>query len=417
MKKIHKAVMLIIDGLGDRPIDEFGGLTPLEAARTPCFDMLARGGITGLMDPLSPGIRVGTDVGHLALFGYNPLKVYWGRGPIEAVGVGINLRPGDVALRCNFATVDENFVIINRRAGRIRNTAPLAAALDNMSLGDGMRAIFKPATEHRAVLVLSGDRLSAEITNSDPGPVSEGEPVREVKPKHPGQPLAEKTARLVNEFVRKSYEILRDHEMNKERLKKGLPPANIVITRGAGMAVKMRSLTERFDIKGCCVTGESTIAGVAQMAGFSVLMNEKLTANIDTDLDEKARLTLEGLKTADLVVTHIKGVDLVAHDHRPREKLAFIEKTDQMLQKIIDGLDDPQDTFVAVTADHSTPCVIGEHSADPVPVLIHGEGVLVDEVRSYGERACARGGLCRIRANDFLLSLLDLMGVTYRFGS
>jgi len=409
--------MLIIDGLGDRPIDEFGGLTPLEAANTPCFDALARGGITGLMDPLSPGVRVGTDVGHLALFGYNPLKVYWGRGPIEAVGIGIDLGPGDVAMRCNFATVDENLIVVDRRAGRIRHTDELAAMLDGMRFVNGITATFKPATEHRAVLVLSGERLSAEITSSDPGPANEGLPVREVTSKRPHAPLAEKTAQAVNEFVKRSHEILREHAINRKMSAGGLPPANIVITRGAGMAVKMRSLTERFEIKGCCVAGESTVIGIARMSGFKALTREKLTANIDTDLDEKARLTLEGLKEADFVVTHIKGADLVSHDNKPREKLAFIERTDRMLQTIIDGLEASQETFIAVTADHSTPCAIREHSADPVPVLIHGEGVLTDDVETFGERSCAHGGLCRIRANDFLLSILDLMGVTYRFGS
>jgi 2,3-bisphosphoglycerate-independent phosphoglycerate mutase len=417
MKDIRKAIMLIIDGLGDRPVAELGGLTPLEAAETPCFDRLAKEGITGLMDPLSPGIRVGTDVGHLALFGYNPLKVYWGRGPIEASGVGISLKPGDVAFRCNFATIDDNFLIIDRRAGRIRHTEALAAALDNMQVGDGVNVIFRPATEHRAVLVLSGERLSADVTDSDPGTANEGEPVREVRPKRPGQPLAEKTAHVVNEFIRKSHEILQNHEVNRERVRSGLLPANIVITRGAGMAVKMRSIAERFDIKGCCITGESTIIGIAQMAGFKVLTNEKLTANIDTDLDEKARLTVEGLKQSDLAVIHLKAADLMAHDNRPKEKMAFIERSDRMLQKILRDIERPERTYVAITADHSTPCSIREHSADPVPVLIHGEGVLVDAVDSYGERACARGGLCRIRANDFLLSLLDLMGATYRFGN
>lgn len=417
MKDVFKAIMLIIDGLGDRPIEQLGGLTPLEAATTPCFDRLAKEGITGLMDPLSPGIRVGTDVGHLALFGYNPLKVYWGRGPIEASGVGISLKPGDVAFRCNFATVDDDFVVLDRRAGRIRHTESLAAALDNMPLGDGVTAIFRPATEHRAVLVLSGERLSAEVTDSDPGTANEGEPVREVRPKRPGQPLAEKTAHLVNEFIRKSHEILQNHEVNRTRVRKGLLPANIVITRGAGMAVKMRSIAERFDIKGCCITGESTVVGIAQMAGFKVLTNEKLTANIDTDLDEKARLTVQGLKEADLVVTHVKAADLMAHDNKPKEKMAFIERVDRMLQRTVNELEHPDQMYVAITADHSTPCCIREHSADPVPVLIHGRGALVDTVETYGERACAHGGLCRIRANDFLLSLLDLMGATYRFGS
>ena len=417
MKKVYKGLMLIIDGLGDRPIEELGGLTPLEAADTPCFDMLAKGGITGLMDPLSPGIRVGTDVGHLALFGYNPLKVYWGRGPIEAVGIGIDLNPGDVALRCNFATVDENLIVIDRRAGRIRHTDELAAALDGMRLDDGIDVTFRPATEHRAVLVLSGDRLSAEITSSDPGPANEGMPLKEVVSKQPHAPLAEKTARALNEFVRRSHEILRDHEINRQRQAEGLPPANVVITRGAGMAIKMRSLTDRFDIKGCCISGESTVVGIARMSGFETVTNERLTANLDTDLDEKARLTIEALKKSDFVVTHVKGADLVSHDNKPREKVAFLERTDRMLQQIIDGLENPQDTYIAITADHSTPCAIREHSADPVPVVIHGEGVLVDDVTVYGERSCARGGLCRIHANDFLLSILDLMGVTYRFGN
>ena len=417
MKKAYKGLMLIIDGLGDRPLDEFDGKTPLEAANTPCFDMLAKSGITGLMDPLSPGIRVGTDVGHLALFGYNPLKVYWGRGPIEAVGIGIELKPGDVALRCNFATVDDNFIVVDRRAGRIRHTDPLAAALDGMQLADGITITFRPATEHRAVLIVSGERLSAEITDSDPGPASEGEPLREVTPKRPHIPPAERTARVVNEFVRRSHKILRNHELNRERASKGLLPANIVITRGAGMSVKMRSLTERFDIKGCCVAGESTVVGIARMSGFKILTNEKLTANIDTDLDEKARLTLEGLKESDFVVTHIKGADLMAHDNRPLDKLAFLEQTDRMLQKIIDGIETPEDTYIAITADHSTPCAIREHSADPVPVLISGRGVLTDDSETFGERSCAHGGLCRIRANDFLLLILDLIGVTYRFGS
>jgi 2,3-bisphosphoglycerate-independent phosphoglycerate mutase len=242
-------------------------------------------------------------------------------------------------------------------------------------------------------------------------------PLRQVEPKQSEAPLAEKTARAVNEFVRKSHEILRGHAINVERTRNGLSPANVVITRGAGMAVKMRSITDRFDIKGCCISGESTVIGIARMSGFQTVTNEKLTANIDTDLDEKARLTIEALGENDFVVTHVKAADLLAHDGKPLEKKAFIERIDGMLKKIIDGLDNAGETLIAVTADHSTPCSIKEHSADPVPVLIHGQGVLVDEIRVFGERACARGGLCRIRANDFLLSMLDLMGVTYRFGS
>ena len=241
-------------------------------------------------------------------------------GRIEAVGVfhqGTLYALGGTPLRY------ENGIVTDRRAGRIRNTSELAAALDGMDVGDGVSITFRPATEHRAVLVLSGDRLSSEITNSDPGPANEGMPLRQVEPKQSEGPLAEKTARAVNEFVRKSHEILRGHAVNVERIRNGLSPANVVITRGAGMAVKMRSITDRFDIKGCCISGESTVIGIARMSGFQTVTNEKLTANTDTDLDEKARLTIEALRENDFVVTHVKAADLMAHDGKPLEKKAF----------------------------------------------------------------------------------------------
>lgn len=418
METTRKAIMFIVDGLGDRPIKELGGRTPLESARTPSFDSLARLGICGLMDPLAPGIRVGTDVGHLALFGYNPLRVYWGRGPIEAAGVGIELEPRDVALRCNFAAVDNNGIIVDRRAGRIRHGTPLLAeALNGLQLKDNVEIIFREATEHRAVLVLKGKELSAEITNSDPGAGREGEPVQPVRARRPGLTLAERTAAIVNRFIHKSHDILKQHSVNRERIQHGLLPANILITRGAGMAVRMRSLADRFHIVGGCVVAESTVKGIALMSGFRVYTSPSLTANVDTDLDEKARLTLEALRECNFVVVHVKGADIASHDNDPRGKIEFLERVDAMVGKVLEKLEVPEKTYIGLTADHATPCAIREHSADPVPVVVSGDDVLVDGVERYGERDCARGGLLRINANEFLLTLLDFIGVTYRFGS
>ena len=277
--------------------------------------------------------------------------------------------------------------------------------------------LFREATEHRAVLVLRGKELSAEVTNSDPGAGREGEPVQIVRARRPGIALAEKTAAIVNRFVQMSRETLEEHSVNRDRVKNGLPPANIVITRGAGMAVRMRSLAERFHIAGGCVVGESTVRGIAIMSGFRIYSSTSLTANLDTDLDEKARLTLEALRDCNFVVVHIKGADIASHDNDPRGKIEFIEKVDAMVGKVMDALEDPEQTYVGLTADHATPCATREHSADPVPVVISGDDVLVDDVERYGERDCAKGGLCRINANEFLLTLLDYVGVTYRFGS
>ena len=412
-----RVVVVIQDGVGDRPVRSLGGKTPLEVARTPNFARLAESGICGLMDPVAPGIRVGTDVGHLALFGYNPLKTYCGRGPIEAVGIDLDLRAGDIAFRANFATVTEDLTIISRRAGRIRKgTSELAASLNGMKLSDGTEVIFKEATEHRAVLVLRGDHLSPLVTPSDPGPGMEGIRVLKILPEVLHSKAAERTAQLAEEFSARAYEVLRKHPANVERQKESLPPANYILLRGAGIKRRMRTLTERFKIRGACVVAESTIKGVAKLAGFSVITDPTFTANLDTDVMGKAKKALEALEHYDVVVIHFKGPDIASHDNKPLEKVEFIEKVDAACGYILDNLRHPDRTYFALTSDHTTPCEVGEHTADPVPVVISGYGVIADTVQNYDERSCGKGALGRINANEFLLSLLDLIDATYRIG-
>lgn len=413
-----KALLLIQDGVGDRPIASLKDRTPLEVAKTPTFDRLADTGICGLMDPLAPGIRVGTDVGMLSLFGYNPLRVYCGRGPIEAAGVDLEMQESDVAFRANFATVTGDGKIVSRRAARIREgTASLAQALDGMSLSDGTKVIFRAATEHRAVLILRGERLSHMVTPSDPGPDQAGEKVLEIYPTLKQSAAAERTARLAAEFAAKSREILREHPTNKERINKGLLPANYVLLRGAGVRRPMRSLAERFSIRGACIAGESTVKGVAKMTGFTVISDPSFTANLDTDVMKKAQAAIDALAEFDIVMLHVKGPDIASHDNDPQEKARFFELVDNACERIMTETAGADDTIFALTGDHSTPCEIGEHSADPVPVVISGTGVLRDNVKSYGEHACSSGGLGRLTGNQFLLSVLDLIDVTYRFGS
>jgi 2,3-bisphosphoglycerate-independent phosphoglycerate mutase len=413
-----KALVIIQDGVGDRPIESLGGMTPLEAAKTPNFDRLAETGICGLMDPLAPGIRVGTDVGTLALFGYNPLRVYWGRGPIEAAGVGIDMDEGDVAFRANFATVTDDGRIVSRRAGRIREgTESLAKALDGMVLSDGTKVIFRAATEHRAVLVLRGQRLSHMLSPSDPGPDIAGDAVLEMRPTLAESAAAQRTARLAAEFSAKAREILKEHPVNTDRIKEGLLAANYVLLRGAGIRRPMRSLADRFHIRGACIAGESTIVGIARMTGFSAITDPAFTANLDTDIDKKAEAAIEALNDFDLVMLHLKGPDIASHDNDPPAKISFIEAADKACGRIMKETSSSGDVFFALTGDHSTPCEIGEHSADPLPVVISGRGVLRDSVQTYGEHACSAGGLGRLTGNQFLLSILDLIDVTYRFGS
>ncbi|MEW6070247.1 MAG: phosphoglycerate mutase, partial [Candidatus Thermoplasmatota archaeon] len=225
---MDKIIILIMDGASDRIGKQ---KTPLQLARKPNLDNLARNGITGIVDIIAPGIRPGSDTAHLALLGYEPFEVYTGRGPFEAAGAGIELRANDVAFRCNFATVDSNFRVIDRRAGRIKNAFELGKALDNLKIDD-VKIIFKATVEHRGVLVIRGRGLSSGITDVDPH--RENTPIQWSK-SITGSESEKRTSSILNKFVKESYRILKDHKVNLTRVSKGIPPANVILPRGAGI--------------------------------------------------------------------------------------------------------------------------------------------------------------------------------------
>jgi 2,3-bisphosphoglycerate-independent phosphoglycerate mutase, archaeal form len=413
--KRYKTIIISIDGLGDRPVRQLSALTPLEAAVRPNLNTLAREGIVGIVDPYAPGIPCGTDTGHLCMLGYDPRRVYSGRGPIEAVGAGLALSPGDVAFRCNFATVDDNNIVVDRRAGRIRHTAGLAAPLNGLELGEGITATFAPATEHRAVLVLRGAGLSARVTDSDPGGTNEGNPVATVMPLD-DSPEAAKTAKAVNRFLTGARNILREHPLNLQRQARRMPQANAVITRSGGVMPHIAPIAELHNgLKGAVVSGETTVLAIAKMAGLFPLTNEGMTGSYDFDPMAKAQATIGLIQEYDFVLTHVKATDLAGHDGRWDLKRDMIEMIDTMIGAIRSQL--PPDMYIAVTADHSTPCSRGEHSGDPVPALIWGPEVRADNQESFGERSCANGGLGRLTGSTFFNSLLDLMGYVKKFGA
>jgi 2,3-bisphosphoglycerate-independent phosphoglycerate mutase len=414
----RKSIIVIQDGVGDRPVEVLGGKTPLEAANTPALDEVANNGICGLMDPVAPGVRVGTDVGHLALFGLDPYQDYYGRGPIEAAGIGLSLQEGDVAFRVNFATIDEDYTVIDRRAGRIREgVEKLASEVDGLEIDTTqgpVKVIFRPATEHRAVLVLRGEGLSDGVNDSDPLAGHVGEKIKTVQPLEDTRE-ARKTAEAINKLTQVVHELFKKHPVNIQREREGLPPANVILVRSPGKLAKIKQVTERYGIKGACITAEDTIKGAARMAGYSVYWEPGMTASLDTDTGLKGRLALKALQENDLVYIHIKGTDLCGHDNRPEEKVKLIEKVDKMVELILRNI--PEDVYVALTADHSTPCETGIHTGEPVPIAIKGSGVRRDSVHFYNEIDCACGGLNRINGVDFFMTIADLMGITHKYGS
>lgn len=409
-----KILYVIMDGLGDRPIQDLGNRTPLEAAATPCFDSLARKGMTGLMHLLAPGIPVGTDVGHICLFGYDPDEVYTGRGPIEAAGVGCPMRPGDLAFRGNFATVDGKGRVTDKRAGRIREgTAELARALA-MDLGDGVSVQVKEATEHRAAVVFRGPDLSRDVTDAYPSslrPLPQDFPW--VTPK---VPQAAAFAEKVNGFMRRAQEILAVHPVNVERITRGKQPANAMLLRGPGFMPHVPPFESRFPgVKVGLVVAQETVLALGRMMGMTIARVPGMTGGMKTDLGAKAREALRLLQDHDLVFVHVKAPDLAGHDDLPEAKMRVIEQVDSMTASIVYGFDGP--LIVAVGADHSTPCAFGEHTGEPVPVLLSGPGLRRDLSTAYGESAAMNGGIGHISGRDFLHVVLDAAHLIPKRGS
>jgi 2,3-bisphosphoglycerate-independent phosphoglycerate mutase len=400
---LEKVILLIFDGLGDRPIDALDGLTPLESANTKNLDKLARESCCAMMYTLGRGLTPGSDVAHLSILGYDLEKFYSGRGPIEAAGIGLKLQPGDVALRGNLGTVEEDLVIKDRRAGRIRDVEPFTKIIDGMEV-DGVTFIIKPGTGHRAGVIMRGKDLSSAITDADPHEV--GKRVNTVEPAD-DTPQAKRTADVLNRFLKEAHEVLEKSELNKERVSQDKLKANFLLVRGAGQYHGVPSFKERYGLSACCIAGAGLYKGVGAFLGMDVLKVPGATGLPDTDVEAKFTEALKQLKSHDFAFIHVKAADSLGEDGNAHGKKEFIEKSDKAAAVLQDL---PEDTLLIVTADHSTPCELEHHSADPVPIIFHGKGLRVDKVTSFGERACTEGGLGFIHGQDVMPIAMDFLG-------
>ncbi len=411
-----RAVLIVVDGMGDRPLIDHDYKTPLEYANTPNMDRLAKGGLVGSLDPISPGIRPGSDVANLALLGYDPSKYYTGRGALEALGAGIDLGPNDVAFRVNFATVDDDFRVEDRRAGRIRKGASkLAKSVSEIKVEStpGVKAIFKPTVDHRAVLVLRGEKLSRMVTDTDPG--EEGLKLV-VSRATDGSEEAKRTAAAVNEFVKRSHEVLREHPLNQERANNGEKPANIILTRGAGIRPSLPTFKSMYDVRGACISGTAIIKGIATAAGIDIIDVRGATGSIKTDYEAKAKAVIEGSKDRNFVLVHVKAPDIAGHDADFKGKVRALEEVDALVGHVIDEVDIGAN-YVCLTSDHATPVGYGYHTGDPVPIVIGGPDVPASRVLKLSESSASRGNLGRIRGIDVVPVLTDLMGRSRLYGS
>jgi 2,3-bisphosphoglycerate-independent phosphoglycerate mutase len=403
----NKILLIVLDGASDRPVE---GKTPLAEADKPNLDALAYSGINGIMDTVGPGIRPGSDTSHLAILGYDPYKYYTGRGPFEAAGVGIDVKGGDIAFRVNFATV-ENGIVTDRRAGRISDTDELEKVINEKVKVPGVEIIFKRSTGHRAALVLRGKGLSAEITDTDPK--KEGNPIKECHATG-DTPEAKRTADIVNSISKQVIGILENMPANVERRKQGLPPGNAILIRGAGEVPHIPPFQERYGLKGAVIAAAGLIIGIGKMCGLEHIPVGSMEIEASgSSAIAKMKKAIETLETHDFILVNIKGADEAGHDGNFQKKTEFLSQADAAfkdLQKL-------KEVIVIVTADHSTPVAIKDHSADPVPILIHGPGIRMDDVARYNELIAYKGGLHRIKGIDVMPIALDLINRTKKFGA
>jgi len=418
-----KLLYIVIDGMGDLPIEELNGKTPLEAADTPNMDYLARIGISGMMYTVGKGIAPESDVAVLSILGYEPSIYYTGRGPLEVFGSGLSMRNGDLALRCNFATINNEKRIIDRRAGRDLSTEEAKELSEAINKGIRLESYpvdfeFKNTIGHRAILVIRSRAkpLSNKISNTDPAYSMEGGVgvakanvemiLQSCKPLEDDE-MAIISAKLVNEFTEKAHQILEMHPINKKRELLGKLKANAILMRDAGNRLpSLFNINERYGLKFACLVDMPVERGIARLAGMQPIDIPPPSKNIEFDCELRVKKLLEVWNEYDCFYIHIKGPDEPAHDGNFVLKALLLEQIDKsFFGKIIPSIN-LSDCLICITADHSTPCKLKAHSDDPVPVLISGNGIKNDGTTKFSENEAKKGSLGIIEKGSKLMPLL-----------
>lgn len=388
-----RIIYLVLDGLGGIPHPD-RTVTELQAANTPNLDALAKESSCGLLEIVGPGITPGSGPGHLTLFGYDPVKYRIGRGVLSALGIDFDLQAGDVAARANFATLSPDGIVDDRRAGRIAtdlNQHLTEKIRDRVSLDFEGTFFFETVSEHRAVLVLRGEDLAGNLQDTDPQSTG-------IAPQEPlaKSANAEKTARLVQSFLRQVNEALADEN-----------PANGLLLRGFERFEPLPSLSDRFALNGICIADYPMYRGVSRLIGMEVWprpggMKERFDTLASIYGDEH-----------NFYFIHVKKTDSLGEDADFDSKVAKLEQIDKLLPTITDLNPD----VLVVTADHSTPAVMGRHSWHPVPVMLKAPYARVDKVDRFDDYACAQGMLGRRPGTHLMGLALANAGRMQKYGA
>ena len=384
-----KIVMLVVDGLGGLPHPDTGR-SELETAHLPNLDALARESACGLTTPVLPGVAPGSGPGHLALFGYDPLKYLIGRGALEALGIDVALEPGDVAARGNFCTVDADGLLVDRRAGRIplELSVPLCYRLNQIEL-EGVQLDVYPVQDYRLVLRLRGEGLSQRVSETDPQQV--GVPPLPVKPLDHG---AEKTSHLANQFLDQAKQLLAEEYR-----------ANMVLLRGFAQLPHFPPMGDVYRLNPAGIAAYPMYRGLATVVGMEVIP----TGHTFADEVETLR---QNYHAHDFFFIHYKPADAAGEDGDFAAKVKRLEELDPLIPSIREL--DP-DVFL-VAGDHATPAILAGHSWHPVPLMLHSRLTRGEGVPEFNEKTCAQGSIGRIPATQVMLLALAHAGKLTKFG-
>lgn len=395
LKTLHldtgsKLVLMVLDGLGGLPHPNTG-LTELESARTPNLNELARQGIVGLSEPIGPGITPGSGPGHLSLFGYDPVASNIGRGALSALGIGLRLNSNDVAVRLNFCTLDQDGNVEDRRAGRIstEKNRELIATLSQIAVGD-IEIKLETESQHRAVLVLSGEGLHPGVQETDPQMVG-------VPPLEPTAlaPAANRTATLLQEFLDGVRRLIGESQ-----------PANFVLMRGYAGLPRLESIEDIYGVNAACVASYPMYKGLASVAGMTVL-------DTGNTVPGQMAAIRHHWDNHDFFFFHYKATDALGEDGNFEGKVSAIEEADALIPNLLQL--DPE--AIVVTGDHSTPARLRQHSWHPVPFLLYAKHLIPDKAVEFGERSCGSGSLGLFSARRTMSLLSGYGGRLKKFGA
>lgn len=401
-----KHIIILGDGMADWAVPSLGGKTLLQAAQTPNMDSLARMGRTGRLVTVAPGFHPGSEVANMSVMGYNLPRVYEGRGPLEAASIGIDLKPGEMAMRCNLVCI-EGDVIKNHSAGHI-TTEEADVLIKYLQEQLGNEYIhFYTGVQYRHLLVVKDGDKRLDCTPPHDVPLKPFRPLL-IKPECPE---AQDTANLLNDLILRSQSLLKDHPVNLKRIAEGKDPANSIWPWSPGYRPKMECLSDRFpQIKrGAVISAVDLINGIGYYAGLRRINVEGATGLYDTNYENKVAAALEALRTDDFVYLHIEASDEAGHEGDVPLKIMTIENLDKRvvgpIYQAVKSWDEP--VAIAVLPDHPTPCELRTHTAEPVPFLIWYPGIIPDEVQTFDEVSTTQGSYGLMKEDEFINAFMN----------